>query len=41
MKFRDGKAGKKLHNKFCDANNHPELKMEMEEVAITQKKKLD
>ena len=41
MKFQDGNAGKQHHNKIFDANNRPELKVEMEEVDITQKKTPD
>ena len=37
MKFWDSNAGKRLHNKFCESNNHPELKEEMEEVDTTLK----
>ena len=40
MKFRDGNAGKFLHNKCCDASNYPELKVEMKEVDMSQKKNL-
>ena len=41
VKFRDGNAGKKCFNKHCDANKHPELKVEMDEVDITQKENPD
>ena len=41
MKFWDGNAGKRLHNKFCESNNHPELKVKMEEVGMALKEKPD
>ena len=37
MKFREGNAGKIMCDKHCEANKHPELKVEMEEVDITLK----
>ena len=40
-KHRDGNAGKQLCNKFCDNNNHPGLKVEFEELDLSQKKELD
>ena len=41
VKFRDGNTGKRLHNKFCESNNPPEQKIEMEEVDTTLKEKPD
>ena len=41
MKFRDGNTGKRLHNNFCESNNHPELKATMEEVDIALKENPD
>ena len=40
-KFRDCNARKKLCNKFYDAKNRPELKVEFEEVDISMKVKPD
>ena len=38
MKFWDGNSGKRLHNECCESINHPELKVEMEEVGTTLQK---
>ena len=38
---RDGDAGKQLYNKFCDSKNRPDLKVELEEVDMSQKAKPD
>ena len=40
-KHRDANAGKQLHNTFCDANNRPDLKLELEEACMSQKVKPD
>ena len=36
-KHRNGNAVKKLCNKFCDNDNHSDLKVELEEVDLSQK----
>ena len=40
-KYRDGNAGKQLHNEFCDAHNRPDLKVELEYMDTSQKVKPD
>ena len=40
-KFRDGDAGKRLRNNFCESNDHPELKVKMEEVGMVLKENPD
>ena len=37
VKFRDGNAGKTCFNEHCDANKYQELKVDTEEVDMTQK----
>ena len=40
-KHRDGNTGKQLCNEYCDANNRPDSKVELEEVDTSPKVKPD
>ena len=41
VKFRDVDGGKRLHKKFCESNDNPELNVRIEEVDMTLKKTTD